>query len=288
MFSNNSSPTDFQSYMAELKRINEQKRLAKLQQQYPATPDYTNMSLQDELLARFDIDEMEQLQKKHGTLAQTPVPPMQTATPVPPTSYMPIYSLQPMGGNITNKTTPSVSPVDYGKYGDGFSKEMIDEMLADTNFHQAMNTYVLPNEGGYNNDYADRGGKTNFGITERWYPGEDIENMTKERAQAIYYRDYWLKTKINQLPDELSDIVLDNSVIQGQSQAVKNLQRALGVSVDGILGTQTLKAVRNANDYNEIRQKIKQNANDIEDKYQTKFPDQKKFNKGHRRRYNSY
>ena len=92
MFNNNSSPTDFQSYMAELKRINEQKRLAKLQQQYPATPDYTNMSLQDELQARYDIDELNQLQQKHGTLAQPPVPPMQTAT-VPQTAY--IQSTQP-------------------------------------------------------------------------------------------------------------------------------------------------------------------------------------------------
>lgn len=59
---------------------------------------------------------------------------------------------------------------DYSKYGEGFSKEYIDEMLADKRFQRALQKYAIPNEGGYNNDPLDRGGETNMGITKKWYP----------------------------------------------------------------------------------------------------------------------
>ena len=37
-------------------------------------------------------------------------------------------------------------------------------------------------EGGYVNNPADPGGETKYGISRRAYPGEDIANMTVERA----------------------------------------------------------------------------------------------------------
>ena len=80
--------------------------------------------------------------------------------------------------------------VDYSKYGEDFSKEFIDEMLADNRFFNAMNQYVMPNEGGYVNNKNDRGGETNMGITKKFYPDEDIKNLTRERANAIIYRDF--------------------------------------------------------------------------------------------------
>lgn len=56
---------EYQCRMEELTRENEQKRLAKLQKQYPTTPDYSNMSLRDELKTRFDLDELNQLKQKY-------------------------------------------------------------------------------------------------------------------------------------------------------------------------------------------------------------------------------
>lgn len=177
---------------------------------------------------------------------------------------------------------------DYSKYGEGFSKEYIDEMLADKRFQRALQKYAIPNEGGYNNDPLDRGGETNMGITKKWYPNEDIKNLTRERANAILYRDYWKKININQLPQELSEVVFDNGVVQSQYQAIKNLQKALDVDVDGIIGPQTIEAVNSLNDYNLIREKIKNNATNVEEQNQQRHPEQGKFYKGHLRRFNSY
>jgi lysozyme family protein len=47
-------------------------------------------------------------------------------------------------------------------------------------------------EGGYSNDPRDPGGETNYGISKRYHPGEDIKNMTVERAKEIYLNEYWI------------------------------------------------------------------------------------------------
>lgn len=206
-------------------------------------------------------------------------------------------SLSPVENNsllkqyANNQLTPTMSDarvgyIDYSKYGEGFSRKFIDKMTNDFDFQKALNRTQL-NEGGYNNDKDDRGGETNMGITKRYYPNEDIKNLTRERANAILYRDYWLKYKINTLPVEISDIVFDNAVVQGQGTAIKNLQRALNVRDDGIIGQETIDALKGAN-YQEIKKLFSINANAIEDIYQRNDLSQKKYEKGHRNRYNRY
>lgn len=71
--------------------------------------------------------------------------------------------------------------------------------------------------------------------------------MTRERANAIYYRDYWNYGKINTLPDDIVDIVFDNAVNQGQQTAIEHLQRALNVNDDGIIGRETLNKLKESN-----------------------------------------
>lgn len=109
-------------------------------------------------------------------------------------------------------------------------------------------------EGGFQCDPADDGnwtggrvgkGKlvgTNHGISAAAYPHEDIVNMTQERAEYLYKRDYWDKCKCDQLPDCLSVAVFDFAVNSGVKTAIKKLQIALGVKADGIIGNQTLGA----------------------------------------------
>lgn len=104
----------------------------------------------------------------------------------------------------------------------------------------------MKNEGGYKPaDGIDRGGETNFGISELWYPNEDIKNMNRLRASYLYYKDYYIKPKIYKLPLKLREIVFDNAANQGQPAAIRNLQSALGVKVDGAIGPETLNAVKN-------------------------------------------
>ena len=191
---------------------------------------------------------------------------------------------------IASNDTPMVNnnkKVDYSAYGEGFSKEFIDKMLDDKRFNNIMNSRVINNEGGYVNHPNDLGGETKYGITSKWYPNEDIKNLTRERANAILYRDYWQKTNIHQLPDEFADIVFDDSIVQGQPTAIRNLQKALGVNDDGIIGPKTLKAFQHQN-HNIIRTKFIKNVNDVENENIKNNPSQKVFEKGHRNRFNAY
>lgn len=178
-------------------------------------------------------------------------------------------------------------PIDYSLYGDGFSEEFINQMNKDNRFQNALQKYVIPHEGGYVNHPNDRGKETNYGITSRWYPNEDIKNLSRERANALLYRDYWKKTNIYQLPDELAYIVFDNSIVQGQPTAIKNLQKALNVKADGLIGPDTIRSLKNS-DYNLIKNQFINNAQKIEDQYIQNDPSQKVFENGHRNRFNSY
>lgn len=116
---------------------------------------------------------------------------------------------------------------------------------------------LIGNEGGYSLDPHDRGnwtggavnmGKclgTKFGISAAQYPGEDIPNLTLERAKAIYQRDYWGKAGCESVPDALKFDLFDMAVNSGQGNAIRTLQRACGTDVDGIIGIQTVMAVHN-------------------------------------------
>ncbi|NOU11403.1 MAG: hypothetical protein HOO98_15500 [Nitrospira sp.] len=50
---------------------------------------------------------------------------------------------------------------------------------------------VLQREGTFSDQLTDRGGKTNYGISQKQYPNLDLASLTRERAIEIYRRDYW-------------------------------------------------------------------------------------------------
>lgn len=102
---------------------------------------------------------------------------------------------------------------------------------------------ILQFEGGYVNDPRDPGGETNFGISKRAYPNEDIKNMTRTRAQEIYWRDYWLATGCDKLAPPLALLVFDGAVNCGPRTAVKLLQEVVKTNADGIIGPLTLTAI---------------------------------------------
>lgn len=111
---------------------------------------------------------------------------------------------------------------------------------------------VIYHEGGYSNHAADLGGETKYGISKRNYPNLDIKNLTLDQARQIYYCDFWIKGKYEQIIDEAVSIKLfEISINTGITQANKLIQRALRaagkmVVEDGIIGAITLKAINEA------------------------------------------
>jgi lysozyme family protein len=103
---------------------------------------------------------------------------------------------------------------------------------------------TLVNEGGYVDNPNDSGGPTKYGVTQRDLPGEDIKNLTPERATAYYLEHYW-KALYSQIDNQsVADKLFDMGVLFGVGEAVKLLQIVLNiVPVDDIFGPHTLSAV---------------------------------------------
>jgi len=80
------------------------------------------------------------------------------------------------------------------------------------------------------------------------YPMEDIKNLTKEKATAIYYRDYWLPMDLELLnnPDLILQI-FDMGVNSGMRTSIKILQRLIGTIADGYIGQMTVRAIEDFN-----------------------------------------
>lgn len=105
---------------------------------------------------------------------------------------------------------------------------------------------ILKHEGGYVNDPDDPGGETNFGISKRSYPNENIKDLTRDRAKMLYKRDYWDRVRGDELPWPLAVIAFDMAVNAGVGTSIKLLQESLGVTVDGALGPVTLQKAQAA------------------------------------------
>lgn len=119
------------------------------------------------------------------------------------------------------------------------------------NFDQAFET-LLGHEGGYSDHAADPGGKTRFGITEAvarevGYRG-DMRELPLELAQRIYRERYWKPIHADELPAGVRYAVFDAAVNSGPDQAVRWLQRAIGVADDGVVGPRTLAAAKAINE----------------------------------------
>lgn len=112
------------------------------------------------------------------------------------------------------------------------------------NFDIAFSLLISPTyEGGYSNDPADPGGETKYGISKRSYPHLDIKNLTREQARPIYRADFWGPAGCDAVPRALKYPLFDFAVNSGPKQAVKILQRRLGVVADGSIGPITLQEI---------------------------------------------
>ena len=118
----------------------------------------------------------------------------------------------------------------------------------DEKFERAVEK-LLSHEGGYVNDPDDPGGETCFGISKRFYPDMNIKGLTREKAEKIYFRDFWVPGRFGEFDQEnVAEKIFDLSVNMGLRKAAVILQLALvftgmKVTVDGIVGPETIGAV---------------------------------------------
>ena len=118
---------------------------------------------------------------------------------------------------------------------------------------------VLKHEGGYVDDPDDRGGATNWGVTQAVYENyvgykcdkEEIKKMTQETAEEIYFEKYWKPSRAEKLPEEIRQTYFDMVVNFGKRGAAKVLQQTCNgkntykIKVDGMVGTATISASKN-------------------------------------------
>jgi lysozyme family protein len=107
---------------------------------------------------------------------------------------------------------------------------------------------TLIHEGGYVNNPNDSGGATNFGITQKDLPGQDMQLLTEDQAVDYYSKNYW-KTLYSQVDSQaIVDKIFDMGVLFGVGTAVGILQLSLGITHDGVFGPGTLAAVNQADE----------------------------------------
>lgn len=105
---------------------------------------------------------------------------------------------------------------------------------------------LMLHEGGYVNHPNDPGGETMWGVTKRvaqahGYHGS-MRHLPKALAKQITEKSYYKAVKGDQLDRLIAWQLTDAAYNHGNRQAVKFLQRAVGVTADGLIGPRTLAA----------------------------------------------
>lgn len=124
-------------------------------------------------------------------------------------------------------------------------------------FDEAL-AFVLRNEDPHLSGVVteDSGGRTRFGIAERFRPtlGDTFFTEPAEKALdvagAIYRSDYWKPIRGDEISDQqIATKILDMAVNMGVRQAIVLCQRALNAGAkfqlaeDGVVGSRTMAAI---------------------------------------------
>jgi len=123
----------------------------------------------------------------------------------------------------------------------------------ESNFDQSLKL-VLKSEGLYSNNPKDPGGETMMGVTKnawstwlkRPIADGEMAKLTVADITPFYKALYWDKSYCNQLPTGIDYMVFDASVNMGVGQSIRLLQKSLGCVPDGVIGTNTMKAINDA------------------------------------------
>lgn len=134
-------------------------------------------------------------------------------------------------------------------------------------FDRILKEVILPNEGGYVNSPNDRGGATNFGITQATFdkyciinkkPMGWVINITQDEVRDIYFK-FWTKARCDLIFDyapaltvQHFDFLVNSGYERRGVDAAEILQRTIRIVTsdsrvieDGHIGPLTLGAVVN-------------------------------------------
>jgi len=114
--------------------------------------------------------------------------------------------------------------------------------------YKILKPFMLSFEGGYT---VDSGGPTMSGVTLTTFRdvfgksknAYDLRRITDEQWDTIFLRKYWNRCRANDIKDQSVANMLVDFYFNAGSNATKKLQGILGTKVDGIIGSQTIKAI---------------------------------------------
>lgn len=153
--------------------------------------------------------------------------------------------------------------------------------------------FILAWEGGFANDPVDRGGATNKGVTLATWKQvgydkdgdgdidvDDLRNITTDDAVNVVMKPhFWDRWKADKIKSQSVANLLVDWVWASGKHGITNVQRLLGVKVDGIVGDQTIAAL-NAKNPRQLFTAIKKARVSFIDSIIRANPKQKRFRNG--------
>jgi len=160
---------------------------------------------------------------------------------------------------------------------------------------------VLHLEGGYVNHPADKGGATKYGVilsTWKQYgydkdkdgdiDADDIKVLTEDDARYIAKKVFWDFFQGDFILNQsVAEFIVDWGYNSGRVLVARKVQKLLNVSVDGLIGVQTLKII-NALPQQDLFEALKTARRNFIDALVKEHPNQKVFYKGWMNRINSF
>ena len=111
-------------------------------------------------------------------------------------------------------------------------------------------TLLLKSEGGYVDNPADPGGRTNLGVTQNTWESwvgrpsneKEMRGLTPSDVAPLYKKKFWDACSCDDLPAGVDYLVFDFAVNAGVGRSAKTLQSAVGATPDGSIGKVTVAA----------------------------------------------
>ena len=133
-----------------------------------------------------------------------------------------------------------------------------------------LRPFILSWEGGYANVPGDKGGPTNKGVTIATFQKifgkdktvEDLKKMTDDQWLLVFKKYYWDRWKADEINSQSIANLLVDWVWGSGYYGIKIPQKILGVTVDGIVGKQTLGAINSYPNEKELFNKLWQERYD--------------------------